>query len=131
MLLSLRKSEEGSKKSDSAASDSDLPTEYLNSPLSREAQVRISSAVISSRGLTVMTGNCSEDVPSYSKCENSSKTMATRNYLEYLAIGLLYFCSWLLQSLITTLSTTILLPALLSLIIVLIVLKMDFKSEPF
>ena len=41
--LSCRKSEESStsKKSDSASSDSDLPAEYLNSPLSRENQVRI------------------------------------------------------------------------------------------
>lgn len=41
--LLCRKSEEGSKKSDSASasSDSDLPPEYLNSPLSRENQVRI------------------------------------------------------------------------------------------
>ncbi|KAM7448598.1 hypothetical protein ABFA07_003502 [Porites harrisoni] len=33
------KSEEGAKKSDSASSDSDLPAEYLNSPLSKETQV--------------------------------------------------------------------------------------------
>ena len=33
------KSEEGSKKSESASSDKDLPPEYLNSPLSRESQV--------------------------------------------------------------------------------------------
>ena len=40
-LLLSRKSEESSKKSDSASSDSDLPPEYLNSPLSRETQVGI------------------------------------------------------------------------------------------
>lgn len=40
-LLLSRKSEESSKKSDSASSDSDLPPEYLNSPLSRETQVSI------------------------------------------------------------------------------------------
>ena len=41
--LLCRKSEESStsKKSDSASSDSDLPAEYLNSPLSRENQVTI------------------------------------------------------------------------------------------
>lgn len=33
------KTEEGSKKAESASSDSDLPPEYLNSPLSREQQV--------------------------------------------------------------------------------------------
>lgn len=40
-----RKSEESSssKKSDSASSDSDLPAEYLNSPLSRENQVRLTN----------------------------------------------------------------------------------------
>ncbi|XP_067043559.1 hepatocyte growth factor-regulated tyrosine kinase substrate-like isoform X2 [Acropora muricata] len=35
---SASKSEEGSKKSESASSDKDLPPEYLNSPLSRESQ---------------------------------------------------------------------------------------------
>ena len=41
-----RKSEEGAKKSDSASSDSDLPAEYLNSPLSKETQVMIAAMVV-------------------------------------------------------------------------------------
>lgn len=45
-VLPFRKSEEDAKKSDSASSDSDLPAEYLNSPLSKETQVMIAATVV-------------------------------------------------------------------------------------